>query len=183
MGLKDLSKYYQDNEIHHNAFSGVIFYIIASIALGLGLGGLLLGNIFPESVGNILRLGFGLILFFAAIVIAFIFFIIASMRIRRAMQALAHRSGQQLFETAGLLFLVGSILTIVLVGLVLLLIGWLLALVAFFSIKTPEKYPQSFGTVPLTPTVSSTRYCPYCGVQVDQSAIFCPQCGRQLPPN
>jgi uncharacterized membrane protein len=70
-------------------------------------------------------------------VIIFVFYLLAAIFFKRSFDTLSTKTGEKMFGTAGLLMLVGAILTIVLVGLLLMLIAWILAAVAFFSVKTP----------------------------------------------
>jgi uncharacterized membrane protein len=58
------------------------------------------------------------------------------------------KSGEKIFETAGLLWLIGAFLTIILVGFILIWIAWILIVVGFFSIKTPAAQPPA--TLPQT---------------------------------
>jgi len=55
---------------------------------------------------------------------------------RRAFYALAEKSGEGNFHTAGLLMVLGGALTIVVVGGLLFFIGWIIASISFFSLKT-----------------------------------------------
>ncbi|MCY0868397.1 MAG: DUF996 domain-containing protein [Desulfurococcus sp.] len=57
---------------------------------------------------------------------------------RTAFKLLAEKSGEKLFDTAGLLMLIGAVLTIIVIGGILTLIACILAAVAFFSIKPPS---------------------------------------------
>ena len=53
---------------------------------------------------------------------------------RRAFYALAEKSGEGNFRTAGLLMLLGGALTIVAVGGLLFFIGWIIAAIGFFNL-------------------------------------------------
>jgi hypothetical protein len=105
---------------------------------------------------------------------------------RRCLNALADRSGENLFITAGTLLFFGAILTIIFVGIILIFIAWLIATIAFFSIRTTQQPPYTYGAPPPAttqpPVMQGTRYCPNCGSPVDATATFCPHCGKQLPP-
>lgn len=184
MGIRGLATYYQSNEIYSNALSGVIYYVIALVAVGVALGGLAFGGMFGAfTAGSLVGIGLSIFVFVAALVVAFIFFLLASMRIRRSLSMLAQKTGEHLFETAGLIFFIGAILTIVFVGLALIPVAWIMATIAFFSIRIPQQpYAYTPPTTPTSPTTQATRFCPNCGAPVDQTAVFCPNCGRQLPP-
>ena len=185
VGLKGLSEYYKDDNIYRSAIWGVIYGIIAIIALSVGLFWSVISSMFSSiAAGSGIGAIFGLLAFLLVLVLTFIFFLLMAMNFRRCFNALADRSGEQLFRTAGTLLFIGAILTIILVGIVLLFIAWIIATIAFFSIRStqqPHSYTAPPPATPL-PTAQTTRYCPNCGAPVDQNAIFCPHCGRQLPP-
>ena len=76
-----------------------------------------------------------------AVVVLFVFAIITAWLYRRSLGVLASKSGVRLFGTAGLLLLVGAVLTIVLVGFLLIWIAFLIAAIAFFSMKPTAVEP------------------------------------------
>jgi uncharacterized membrane protein len=146
IGMKNLSAAYNDESIWKNTLYAVIFGIIGIIASGLTLVSLFFGGIFSFAtigVGDASGVfGFlaGLVIF---LVVAFIFYLLEAIFIRRAFDSLANKSGVGLFRTGGLLLLIGAILTIVIVGLFLIFIAWILILVAFFQIPTNSTSQQS----------------------------------------
>jgi len=79
----------------------------------------------------------------AALVVLFVFLIISAVFFRRSLSTLSVKSGEKIFETAGLLWLIGAFLTIILVGFILIWIAWILIVVGFFSIKTPAAQPPT----------------------------------------
>ncbi len=143
IGMRNLSRAYNDESIWKNTLYAVIFGIIGIVASGITLVSLFLGGIFNNAalgagdVAGIAGVITGVIIF---LVVAFIFYILEAIYIRRAFDSLANKSGVGLFRTGGLLLLIGAILTIVFVGLFLIFIAWILILVAFFQIPT---YPTS----------------------------------------
>jgi hypothetical protein len=85
------------------------------------------------------------------------------------------------FKTAGALWFVGALLTIVFVGFIVLAIAFIFQTIAFFSIKEgiqPSAAPPPAGAVPQ----AGTRFCAYCGTQLSGSAAFCPKCGAKQGP-
>ena len=145
IGMKNLSQAYNDESIWKNTLYAVIFGIIGIVATGVTLLSLFFGGIFAgaalgfgEATG-ILGLIAGIIIF---LVVAFVFYILEAIYIRKAFDSLANKSGVGLFRTGGLLLLIGAVLTIILVGLFLIFIAWILILVAFFEIPTNQT-PQS----------------------------------------
>jgi uncharacterized membrane protein len=144
LGMNNLSKAYNDPTIWKNTLYAVIFGIIGIVASGLTLVSLFFGGIFASTAfGDTTGIaGFfaGLVIF---LIVAFIFYILEAIYIRRAFDSLATKSGVTLFRTGGLLLLIGAVLTIVLVGLFLIFIAWILILVAFFQIPVNPTMQQS----------------------------------------
>ena len=105
IGMKYLSQAYNDESIWNNTLYAVIFGIIGIVASGLTLVSLFFGGLFAWAT---LGLGgaTGLAGFFAGIalflVVAFIFYILEAIYIRKAFDSLATRSGVGLFRTGGL---------------------------------------------------------------------------------
>lgn len=193
-GLKELSNYYQDNEIYENSLTGVKYYIVALIAAAAAIVAITLGvwtaTGFTFQQNFVMTAGFAasLIAFFAALVIAFIFYILAASHLRRTFNALAQKSGEHSFETAGILLWVGALLTIVFVGLLLIFVAWIFAVVSFFSMKAPQQQ-QPYGYAPTatappttTPPTQASRFCSNCGAPASPQATFCSHCGKQLQP-
>jgi uncharacterized membrane protein len=75
------------------------------------------------------------------LIIVLILLVIASIFIKRSFDTVANRLGVGLFTVVGILYLIGSILTIVLVGLLLIYIAIIIQTIAFFSI--PERLETS----------------------------------------
>ena len=144
LGMNNLSKAYNDPTIWKNTKYAVIFGIIGIVGSGLALFSVFFGSILS---GATFGAGVGLAGFFAGLIIflvvAFIFYILEAIYIRKAFDSLATKSGVTLFRTGGLLLLIGAVLTIVLVGLFLIFIAWILILVAFFQIPANQTMPQS----------------------------------------
>jgi len=148
-GMKELSNYYQDEEIYKNSLTGVKFYIIALVAAGVAVTALLIGigsaTGFKFTTGFVPTAGFGvgLITFLAGLIVAFVFYVLATSHLRRTFNTLAQKSGEASFTTAGKLLWWGAILTIVLVGLVLIFIAWIYATIGFFTMKPQQQQPYN----------------------------------------
>jgi uncharacterized membrane protein len=192
MAIKGFSQYYQDPPMYDNALKGIIYYIIAAISLLVAFA-LLAGSIFSFMSVVAIGLGIiGIIGFFVALLVAFIFYIMAAKRLRITLNDLSQKTGEHSFATAGTLLYWGAILTIVFgLGAILIFISWIFSAISFFSMKTaptqPTSQQQPYGYTPSpptpTPTQAATRFCPNCGAQVQTGATFCPSCGKPLPPS
>jgi uncharacterized membrane protein len=184
IGIKGLSEYYKDESIYRNALRGVIYGIIALVAIAVAVPLFVIGGMFSVFTLGPFGIGLGLISLFLLAVIVFIFYVLAAMQLRKAFNSLAQKTGEHMFETAGTLLFVGAILTILFfIGLILIFIAWIIATISFFSIQNSQQ-PYGYGpaTAPASSVAQSTRYCPNCGAPVDQNATFCSHCGKQLPP-
>src|SRR5208337_4185941 len=116
IGMKGLSEYYKEPSIYQNALWGVIFGIIALIAIAVAF-----PLFFIFGAFSVFTLGLSLLGLFGLAVVVFVFYLIAAMYFRRAFNTLAQRSGEHTFETAGLLLFIGAILTIVFfIGLIII---------------------------------------------------------------
>jgi uncharacterized membrane protein len=183
IGIKGLASYYQDNEIYQNTLMGIIFLIIAIVVIAVAVVGAIL------SFATIIGIGFGILIAIAGLVVAFVFYLLAAMHLRKTFNVLAQKSGENSFATAGTLLWWGAILTIIFVGLILIFIAWIFATIGFFSMKLQQQQPYasqpSSYTPPPTPPVAqptqATRYCPNCGAPVESNTTFCLHCGKQLP--
>ncbi len=166
--LKEFSGYYQDEKIYSQALTGIKYYIVAIIAAAVAIGAIIAGawsatHFLPDVFEFTAAFGVGLIAFFAGIIVAFIFFILAATHLRVTFNALAEHSGESTFRTAGSLLWWGSILTIVFgIGLIVIPIAWIFATVGFFTMKARpyQQYnaqPNSYPAPPTQPTEAKTN--------------------------
>ncbi len=77
----------------------------------------------------------------AGLVVAWAFFLTASVFIRRSYEAISGVTNVDMFRTSGLLFLIGAALTIILVGIIIVLIALVLQAIAFFSLPDRMQGP------------------------------------------
>jgi uncharacterized membrane protein len=114
--MKEFANYYQDREIYQNAFTGVKYYIVALIALAVSGAGFIVGLV-VSAIGTVISIGnvLGLMLGIAFLVIAFVFYLLAAVHLRKTFNTLAQKTGEASFTTAGTMLWVGSILSIIIV--------------------------------------------------------------------
>ncbi len=158
-GMKELSSYYQDEEIYKNTLTGVKYYIVAIVAAGVAISAMVLGvwsaTGFNFTTDFVFTAGFGvgLIAFFGGLIVAFIFYVLATLNLRRTFNALAQKSGEASFTTAGSLLWWGAIFSIIGVGFLLIFIAWIFATIGFFTMKPQplQSYnPQQYAYIPPT---------------------------------
>ncbi len=81
---------------------------------------------------------------------AWIFFLVSAVYLRRSYNTIGSKLSVHMFNTAGLLFLIGAATTVVGVGFVILLVAQILTAVAFFEI--PERPSEITQPQPVTIT-------------------------------
>jgi len=155
--MKEFSGYYQDEKIYQNALTGVKFYIIAVLAAAVAIVGITIGvwSATGFTADFVLTAGFGVgvAAFLIGLVVAFVFYVLAASHLKRTFYTLAEKSGEDSFRTAATLLWIGSILTIIGIGLLLILVAWIFATIGFFTMKsrqyqqyTPQ--PNGYGATP-----------------------------------
>jgi uncharacterized membrane protein len=146
-GMKNLAEHYRDDGIYRNALYGFIFGIIGVVAVAFVVITLFFG--WFSQVGGFSGILGAIIL---TLLVVFIFYVLEAVYCRRALNSLADKSGEKMFNTAGILLLIGAALTIILVGLVIVFSAWILVAVAFFSIREPATSASSQPTAPSPPS-------------------------------
>jgi uncharacterized membrane protein len=166
VAMKGLADHYNDGGIFNNTLYGFIATIVGAIVSGAtvvvgGVGllaelGLDLADLAtdPSAFASMdwqALIDFSNIFEFIAIILAglvilFVFCLIAALFYRKSLTSLAEKTGVSLFGTAGLILLIGALLTIIGIGFLLLWVALLLITVAFFSIKEEPPQPP-----PVTP--------------------------------
>jgi uncharacterized membrane protein len=142
--MKNLAEHYRDDGIYGNALYGFMFGIIGVVVIAFVVITLFFGWFFE--VGGFSGILGAIIL---TLVVVVIFYVLEAVYCRRAFGSLADKSGEKMFDTAGLLLLIGAALTIILVGLIIVVSAWILVAVAFYSIReqatpaTPQLIAQS----------------------------------------
>jgi uncharacterized membrane protein len=160
--MKEFSTYYQDETIYQNSLTGIKYYIVALIAAAVAIASITIGvataTAFTFAADFVWTTGFtvGLIAFFAGLVVAFVFYLLATARLRRTFDSLAQKSGEASFTTAGMLLWWGAVFTIIVVGLLLILVAWIFATIGFFTMKS-RQYQQYTPPQPNGYTPSSTQ--------------------------
>jgi uncharacterized membrane protein/ribosomal protein L40E len=167
---------YVSDEVHDSSiFTNMLYAVIAGIV------GVLLGAsvFFFGALSSIYTAGLsavtGVIVF---LFIVWIALIVSALFIRRAFDGMANKLGVGTFRTAGTLYFIGALLTIVLVGFLILFVAFILQVVAFFSIDESKSMGQPQAPMQ-TMAATGFKYCASCGTQMAASATFCPKCGAK----
>ena len=156
MAAHGLADYYKERGVFNNMLYAVIILILgAVIAVFVLVFGAIsafaeLGYDFTsgdwEAFGRMLSQGVPwtdvgalwgfLVAGIAALVVLFIFSILAAVFFRKSLDSIASKTGVRLFATGGLLMLIGAVLTIILIGFLIMWIAWIVIMIAFFTMRT-----------------------------------------------
>ena len=175
------TKFVSDEVGDKKIFDDMIYAVAAAI-IGFAVGAF---SLFTGLLTGIFTLGAGaLIGVVAGLVVIWAFLIVSAYFIRRAYDSMAVHLGVDSFKTAGMLYFIGALLTVVLVGFLVLFIAFIFQIIAFFSIRETLQ-PQGGQSMPPPPsgapqTTGGVKFCPYCGTQVSSSSMFCPKCGAKI---
>ncbi len=168
IALKGFADHYQDGGIFNNALYGFITVMVGGVAV-IAVLVILLSPLIAELTGMELDVGNPMAMqqfirqfvvehlqqilgaFLGAYLLLVISVIVSGVLFRKSLNALSTRSGEKMFGTAGMVWLIGAVLTIVLIGLIVIWISWILLAVGFFSLKTAQAPVQPAVVQPPQP--------------------------------
>lgn len=164
VGLKGLADYYNEAGIFNNflygTIAGIVGAVIAVITFFFVIFTMLtdfLYEVFPTWNGDLASLAgltpdlsaidpFAIMPFLTAflVILVILFFtaIIVAVFMRKSLNSLSAKTSVGLFGTAGLLLLIGAVLTIIVIGFILIWIAMLIMAIGFFMIK-PQAQPAT----------------------------------------
>lgn len=163
VAIKNVSETVADPSIFRNMIIAIalavvgllvgVALILAAVFQAIGLGMITPGvsGFAPPAgtpTGGLIGIILGAI---AGLAVVWIVLIVSAIFVRKSYGSIATKLGVNMFRTAGLLYLLGAALTIVLVGFILILVAEVLNIVAFFSI--PDQPPQMQQPPPTQPPI------------------------------
>jgi uncharacterized membrane protein len=119
--------------------------------------------------------------FILVAIIAVVMLIISAVLVMRSFNLLGEKSEVDSFKTAGLLYLIGVLLSIVVIGGIIAWIGFIFAAIGFHRLKPlpPNSVPVTYPPqVPPPTTTIETKRCPYCQTENRMDATYCRFCGK-----
>ncbi len=196
LGVKNISEAVSDPQIKSDFIMFVVFSIIAAIVIALiplvVIGGAAVGvSSFATSGNPMDAIGAAIAVCVVMLIIAFVFYILSAVYLKKSFERITERTRVDLFKTTGLIYLIGAILTIVIVGIFLMWIAYILMIVAFFSLPDTlgpatgptGSYPTApQGQQPPQQQVPPQRVCPGCGRSIPPDAMVSPYCGKKFTP-
>jgi len=159
VAVKNVSESVGEPGIFNDMIIAVLMAIVGLVVLGLiVITAFLTFFRFPGTyTSGTVPSGFfsGLAVLIAGLVVVWVFYLVSAIFLRRSYDRIAVRLNVNMFNTTGLLYLIGAALTIVLVGIFIVFIAEILQIVAFFSIpdQMPPMMPpqQGWGQPPPPP--------------------------------
>ncbi|MEM3551547.1 MAG: DUF996 domain-containing protein [Candidatus Bathyarchaeia archaeon] len=157
--FKGLAEYYSEDDIFRSARYGLIIYMIGVIALS-AVGSYAIFAWFvrvmaffskPSTIigpkSFMVPLLGGLII---AVLIMFVCYLIGALPLKRSLEMLSEKSGENLFSVAGLMLFIGAAATIIVIGAIIIMIAWVITAIAFSSLKPkPQTTQQSQASQPM----------------------------------
>jgi uncharacterized membrane protein len=145
IAAKYISDTTNDKSIFNNVLYAMIFSIIGSIAATM--------LIYTSMFAFLMNPAGALMGVITSLGVAFIFLLLGAIFLRRGFNRIAELVNVSHFRTAATLFLIGAILTIIIVGLLIIFIAEIFMIVAFFSLpdQLPTQAPPS-SSLPPPPT-------------------------------
>ncbi|ABW02512.1 DUF996 domain-containing protein [Caldivirga maquilingensis] len=151
VGMVELANYFNDSRLKSDVMNWFIFGLIALIVLAIGV----FLAVIPVTLSfsgmhvNYPMIPYhpyhpflaGLLIIMVVVIITAVFFLLSAIYLRRAMSNMSSRTGEKLFESGGLIYLIGAVLTFIIIGVLIILVAWIIIGVALLSIKEPGRNP------------------------------------------
>lgn len=154
LAIKNLVYEFKDYTVYTTAvlgfFCGLIGTVIAIIVFAVF--NFFSGFIFTHPFVSL----FGMLIAFAAWGVMFLFLLGSSVFFKHTFNNLANLAYSNILRKGASLLLIGSALTIVVIGFILLFVAWVLIAIGFFSIRSPNSTP-AYEWIPPNHTNRYTR--------------------------
>jgi uncharacterized membrane protein len=183
LAMYQLSHYYNESGIFRNILYALVVSIVGVLVVSALFSSFLLSLIFSITPNTLATPFFTQFITttLALVGVTFVFAIIYGVFYYRAFKLLAEKSGVGSFKSVGILYLLGTLLSVILAGGILIWIAWIIAVNGFHSLK-----PQStngYATESITqPAITQTIRCPFCSKENPSITIYCKSCGNKLRP-
>lgn len=184
IAMHRLSQHYNEKAIFRNPLNALIIQIIGSaVIMAVAFIVILtsIGGLTPTINSTATRFFANFIWLIIGVgAIAFVISVYCGLLYKRSFDKLAEKSGVDSFRTAGILYLIGSIL-----GSLITWIAWIFIAQGFKKLTPTQLAPQqslytTYQPNPEPQTAALTKRCPTCGAENSPDSLYCAHCGRQL---
>ena len=188
IGMHRLSQYYNEPVIFKNLLKALIIQIIfAVVAVVFVFAFFFISSVSISTASTTTTApSFALSIlgvYAVALIISLVVSIYCALLYKRSFDKLAEKSQVDTFKTTGLLYLIGTLLTIVGIGSIIIWIAWIFAAMGYHKMTptAPATAPFTYSPYPAqAPLTGQTKRCPNCGAENSPDAIYCQSCGRPL---
>jgi uncharacterized membrane protein len=149
LAVKNVSEFVGEPAIFNDMIIAVSLAIVGLAVFGVIVVTAIYSFFILSQLGSVSFLIVPLIVGF---VVACVFYVVSAIFIRKSYDRIGRRLNVNLFRTTGFLYLIGAVLTIIIIGL-LIIIAEILQIVSFFSIpdQLPPPVPPQQSWGPPTP--------------------------------
>jgi uncharacterized membrane protein len=199
MGMHRLGQFYHEPSIYKNSLYGFLIGFLGVIAL-LAVSSAYTFFIISRASSSAHvapSLGTFVLVFLSILAAGFVIGILSAVFYMKAFNKLGDISGIHSFNTAAMMYLVGAVLSIILIGSFVVWIAWIFAASGFNSLRPKPTEtgatayptqtvmpPQTISSTQLTPppsdSISQKNLCPYCGAVNLVDSKYCWSCGKPL---
>ena len=173
VSIYQLSQYYFEPAIFSNLLYAILVAIVSIIVTIILQGVFIFASIAQFTNTPPSTPLFSSLSFLVIIIVTLGLSIVSGFFIMSAFNKLKDKSGIDSFGTAGILYMIGSIIPII--GW----IAWIFAAIGFHRLKPTPLPSQSYPPKTLPP-VTQIKYCPNCGKQNPIDSNYCMACGNPL---
>lgn len=178
--MYNLSNYYKDPSIFKNVLYAFVInlgtiIVVLAIEFAILIPSLPISRT-PTSPPTSVLSGY-IIAIIVISIVAIAMGIVSSVLVMRAFNKLGERSEVDNFKTAGLLYLIGTVLSIVIIGGIIVWIAFIFAALGFNRLKPVTVYTPEAASPAMT---MQTKRCPNCSTENRIDATYCRFCGKPL---
>ena len=186
IAMNGIANDYNEPDIFKNALYGFIFGIVGIVSLAAVILAFIFGAAVitpypspPYTSPSTVPLA-GFVLIVVAFIVMYVFFLISAIFYNKSLGILATKSGEGIFNTGGMLLLIGAIIPVI--GVLLQFVAWILVAVGFFNIRpsTQVFVPTPPAPTQAVPTTQANRFCQNCGAPIPPDATYCTKCGKKV---
>lgn len=117
-----------------------------------------------------------------SILVGLILLIISALFLKKSFDKIAEYTNVDLFKTTAIVYLIGVILSFILIGGAIIFVAYIIQIISFF--RLPEVGSTNFGLAQESDNFQINsqyqRRCPNCGRIIPQDAKVCPYCGKNF---